>query len=331
MLNTESLQNRRILITGGTGTFGQAFAHYVLSKVSSCHIVIYSRDEYKQYLMKQSFSDYYQEGRLSFVIGDVRDLTRLKCACNNIDYIVHAAAQKQVPSCEENVDEAIKTNIIGALNVREAASYCGVSMVLALSTDKAVMPVNLYGATKMISDRIFLNSAQHTSPVFCVVRYGNVSGSRGSVIPFFKSLYERGEHTYPITDFRMTRFWIDINQAVELALKALVYGRTGEVYVAKIPSFKIVDLVAALDPCGKMCEVGIGQGEKLHEVMITEYDAGNTVEEDDCYIIYPNTDRAIQSGKQLVQKGFTYASNHNDMWLGVSELRSMLERVNYDR
>lgn len=331
MLNIDSLQNKRILITGGTGTFGQAFTHYVLSKVPSCHIVIYSRDEYKQYLMKQSFFTYCQEGRLSFVIGDVRDVTRLKYACNNIDYVVHAAAQKQVPSCEENVVEAIKTNIIGALNIQEAAICCGVSKVLALSTDKAVMPVNLYGATKMISDRLFLNSDQNTSPVFCVVRYGNVSGSRGSVIPFFKTIYDSGVHTYPITDFRMTRFWIEINQAVELALKALVYGRTGEVYVAKIPSFKIIDLVAAMDPDGEMYEVGIRQGEKLHEVMITEYDAEHTVEEEDCYIIYPNADKAIQSGKQLVQKGFTYASDHNDIWLSVNDLRSMLERVNHDR
>lgn len=330
MLRTESLQNKRILITGGTGTFGQALTRYVLSKIPSCHIVIFSRDEYKQYLMKQSFYTYFQEGRLSFVIGDVRDLNRLKHACVDIDYIVHAAAQKQVHSCEENAEEAIKTNILGAINVREAAICCSVSKVLALSTDKAVMPVNLYGATKMVSDRLFLNSDWNGSPIFCVVRYGNVSGSRGSVIPFFKSIHDNGVHNYPITDFRMTRFWIDIDQAVELALKALIYGEAGNIYVAKIPSFKVVDLVAAMDPSGEMYEVGIRQGEKLHEVMITEYDSEHTVEEDDCYIIYPNVDKAIQSGKKFVPKGFVYASDRNNDWLRVDEIRSMLERGNYD-
>ena len=327
MLNLEILHNKRILITGGTGTFGQAFAKLLLSKVLDCHVVVYSRDEYKQYLMKQSFNNYYQEGRLSFIIGDVRDLSRLMFACNNINYIVHAAAQKQVPSCEENVTEAIKTNIIGAINVQEAALCCGVSKVLALSTDKAVMPVNLYGATKMVSDRVFLNSDRSTTTSFCVVRYGNVSGSRGSVIPFFKSISESGKHSYPITDYRMSRFWIDIDQAVKFALKTLVYGQAGEVFVAKIPSFRVIDLVAAMDPDGKMIEVGIRPGEKLHEIMITEYDSEHTVEDDDCYIIYPDTDTAIRSGKQLVPKGFIYSSEKNNAWLCVEDIRSLLEKM----
>ena len=277
------LDNKTILVTGGTGSFGHCFTKYVLEHYNPKKIIVYSRDEYKQFTManEQVYRDHASQMR--FFIGDVRDAQRLERACENVDYIIHAAALKQVPACEYNPDEAIKTNINGAQNVINAALKTGVKRVVALSTDKAVDPVNLYGATKMVSDKLFIaaNAYAGTKDInFSIVRYGNVAGSRGSIIPFFKSLVEKGATEVPITDYRMTRFWISLPEGVELVLKALAEAKGGETFISKIPSFKITDLATALCPDAKPVEVGIRPGEKLDEIMVTKEDAPFTYEYD---------------------------------------------------
>ena len=283
------LNNKSILITGGTGSFGNHFVEYVLKHYDPEKIVIYSRDEYKQFIMNNKFREY--EDKLRFFIGDVRDGDRLKRALNGIDYVVHAAALKQVPSCEYNPLEAIKTNINGAANVINACLDTDVKRVVALSTDKAVNPVNLYGGTKFVSDKLFIAANSYSGEKgtrFAVVRYGNVAGSRGSVIPFFKDLIDSGKTSLPITDYRMTRFWISLEQGIELVIKALAESRGGETFISKIPSFKITDLAQAMLPGCEMPEVGIREGEKLHEVMVSKEDAPFTYEYDKNYIIYPH-------------------------------------------
>ncbi len=327
------LSNKSILITGGTGSFGKNFVQRVLALHKPRKIIIYSRDEFKQWQMNEEFKKY--NSALRFFIGDVRDEARLERALNGVDYVIHAAALKQVPSCEYNPSEAIKTNIVGAQNVIEAALNCGVKKVVALSTDKAVNPINLYGGTKLVSDKLFVAANAYSGArgtTFSVVRYGNVAGSRGSVIPFFRSQIESGKTTLPITDYRMTRFWISLDQGVDLVLKALSEAKGGETFISKIPSFKITDLAQAMLPGCKMQEIGIREGEKLHEVMVTKEDSFNTYEFDRHFIIYPHMSwcdmsRYDLSGGSKVNSGFEYASGTNTQWLSTDDIKKRLESM----
>lgn len=323
------LNGKSILVTGGTGSFGNHFVEYVFKNYSPKKIIIYSRDEYKQFIMANKFQDFKEQ--LRFFIGDVRDKDRLKRALNGVDYVIHAAAMKQVPTCEYNPIEAVKTNIDGAMNVVDAVLDSeSVKRVVALSTDKSVNPINLYGGTKLVSDKLFIAANAYVGfrdLNFSVVRYGNVAGSRGSVIPFFQKIIENGGKELPITDFRMTRFWIDLEEGVELVIKALSDARGGETFISKIPSFKITDLAEAMLPGCEKTEVGIREGEKLHEVMVTREDSMTTYEYDKHYIIYPHYDwwnREVLPGGKLVAKGFEYNSGKNTEWLGVKELREKL-------
>lgn len=325
------IDGKTILITGGTGSFGKCFVQYILERYQPKKVIIYSRDEFKQFHMANDFKSC--EEKLRFFIGDVRDLERLRRAFRGVDYVVHAAALKQVPTCEYNPNEAIKTNIHGAMNVIEAALDCNVKRVVALSTDKAVNPVNLYGGTKLVSDKLFVaaNSYVGASDLcFSVVRYGNVAGSRGSVIPFFRKLIQEGKRELPITDYRMTRFWISLPEGVELVLKALKEARGGETFISKIPSFRITDLAQAMLPGCDMPEVGIREGEKLHEVMVTQEDAPTTFEYDRHFIVYPQMVfnermKAEPTGKK-VQEGFVYSSGINQEWLDVEQIKERIKR-----
>lgn len=329
------LNNKSILITGGTGSFGNHFVEYVLKHYDPEKIVIYSRDEYKQFIMNNKFKEY--DDKLRFFIGDVRDGDRLKRALNGIDYVVHAAALKQVPSCEYNPLEAIKTNINGAANVINACLDTDVKRVVALSTDKAVNPVNLYGGTKFVSDKLFIAANSYSGEKgtrFAVVRYGNVAGSRGSVIPFFKDLIDSGKISLPITDYRMTRFWISLEQGIELVIKALAESRGGETFISKIPSFKVTDLAQAMLPGCDMPEIGIREGEKLHEVMVSKEDAPFTYEYEKNYIIYPHytwwsENRIIPGGKPVDQE-FVYSSGTNTQWLSIDDLKNRLAEIYSD-
>ena len=283
------LNNKTILVTGGTGSFGHHFVDYVLKHYSPQKIIIYSRDEYKQFIMNNVYKK--NEDILRFFIGDIRDGQRLKMAMNGVDYVIHAAALKQVPACEYNPNEAIKTNVNGAMNVINASLEAGVKKVIALSTDKAVNPINLYGGTKLVSDKLFCAANSYSGAGgtrFAVVRSGNVAGSRGSVIPFFQNIIDNGGKELPITDYRMTRFWISLEQGVELVIKALEEAHGGETFISKIPSFKIIDLAQAMLPGCSTREVGIREGEKLHEIMITREDALHAYEYKKHYIVYPH-------------------------------------------
>lgn len=320
------LNGKSILVTGGTGSFGNHFVDYILSHYKPKKIIIYSRDEYKQFIMSNKYKEY--KDILRFFIGDVRDKDRLKRALKGVDYVIHAAAMKQVPACEYNPIEAVKTNINGAMNVVDAVlDSDSVQRVVALSTDKAVNPINLYGGTKLVSDKLFIAANAYAGKRdlnFSVVRYGNVAGSRGSVIPFFKSIIDNGGTELPITDYRMTRFWIDLEQGVELVIKALQQAKGGETFISKIPSFKITDLAQVMLPGCSMPEVGIREGEKLHEVMVTREDSMTTYEYDKHYIIYPHFEwwnKEIISGGKLVEQGFEYSSGTNTEWLTVDELK----------
>ena len=326
------LNNKTILVTGGTGSFGKCFTRYVLAHYQPKKIIIYSRDEFKQWLMADEFKEY--EDKLRFFIGDVRDLERLKRACEGVDYIIHAAALKQVPACEYNPNEAIKTNIHGAMNVIDAALDSGVHRVVALSTDKAVNPVNLYGGTKLVSDKLFVaaNAYAGTKDInFSIVRYGNVAGSRGSVIPVFDKIIKEGGTELPVTDVRMTRFWISLTQGVELVIKALKEAKGGETFISKIPSFKVTDLAEAMLPGCTIKETGIRPGEKLHEIMVTPEDSHTTYEYDKHFIVYPQmawNDRQQPdlSGKK-VEEGFSYSSGTNKEWLSVEDIRELLKSI----
>lgn len=328
------LNDKTILITGGTGTFGKAFVRYALQHYEPKKLIIYSRDEFKQFLMQNEFKEHRE--KLRFFIGDVRDRERLQRAFEGVDYVIHAAAMKQVPACEYNPDEAIRTNIHGAQNVTAAALDAGVKKVVALSTDKAVNPVNLYGGTKLVSDKLFIAANAYSGvkeTCFSIVRYGNVAGSRGSVIPFFRNILEQGGRELPITDYRMTRFWISITQGVELVIKALEESNGGETFISKIPSFKITDLAQAMLPGCEMPEVGIREGEKLHEIMVTEEDAPNTYEYDRHFIIFPqmvwnNRQKPNPDGRgKKVPEGFSYSSGNNTKWLSVEEIRERLTHL----
>jgi UDP-N-acetylglucosamine 4,6-dehydratase len=328
------LDGKSILITGGTGSFGKAFTLRLLKDYNPKRLIIYSRDEYKQYVMRESLKDF--DAVLRFFIGDVRDSERLYRAFDGVDIVIHAAALKQVPAAEYNPFEAIKTNIHGAQNVIDAAIDRSVSKVVALSTDKAVNPINLYGATKLASDKLFIAANAYVGKrltSFSVVRYGNVAGSRGSVVPYFEMIISKGSKELPITDFRMTRFWITMEEAIDLVLIALNTNKGGEIYVSKIPSFRIVDLAKAMDPNVNLKEIGIREGEKLHEVMITEYDSLTTYEYTDHYIIYPNLDwwdtkSHFTEGGTQVEQFFRYASDQNTQWLDVDAIRERLRLLN---
>lgn len=324
------LNGKIILVTGGTGSFGHHFVDYVLEHYEPKKIIIYSRDEYKQFVMDHAYVEHRKV--LRYFIGDVRDGARLSMAMRGVDYVIHAAALKQVPVCEYNPNEAIKTNINGAMNVINAALQEGVKKVVALSTDKAVNPVNLYGGTKLVSDKLFTAANAYSGSKgtrFAVVRYGNVAGSRGSVIPFFENIIKNGGIELPITDYRMTRFWISLEQGVQLVIKALEDARGGETFISKIPSFKITDLAQAMLPGCTTTEVGIREGEKLHEVMVTKEDAPHTCEYEKHYIIYPHYnwwgDRDRIPGGKLVEPGFEYSSGSNTMWLDVEAIRQLLK------
>ena len=326
------LNDKAILITGGTGSFGKAFTKYVLTHYEPKKIIIYSRDEFKQFIMQNEFKEY--KDKLRFFIGDVRDKERLKRALEGVDYVVHAAALKQVPACEYNPAEAIKTNINGAQNVIDACLDMNVKKVVALATDKAVNPVNLYGGTKLVSDKLFIAANAYAGAKdisFSIVRYGNVAGSRGSVIPFFDGILKNGGTELPVTDYRMTRFWISLHQGVELVIKALEEAKGGETFISKIPSFKITDLAEAMAPGMPTKEVGIREGEKLHEIMVTVEDAPYTYEYEKHFIIYPQMvwsekKKAVPTGKK-VPEGFSYSSGNNNEWLTVEQIRDLLTHL----
>ncbi len=330
------LNDKSILITGGTGSFGKKFIEKILKEYNPKRIIIYSRDEYKQMLVKQKFAK--DIDKLRFFIGDVRDKERLYRAFDGVDYVIHAAAMKQVPACEYNPFEAIKTNIHGAQNIVDAAIDCKVKKVVALSTDKAVNPINLYGGTKLVSDKLFISGNAYVGDkdtVFSVVRYGNVAGSRGSVIPFFKRLVEKGQKELPITDFRMTRFWITLDQGVDLVFKALKESKGGETYISKIPSFKITDLAKAMCKDCELKEVGIREGEKIHEVMVTKDDSRHTYEYENHYIIYPHfswwkKERYFTEGGKLVKDGFEYHSGENLDWMDIEDLKKEVDGLILD-
>jgi len=327
------LSQTSVLITGGTGSFGKEFVKTVLSRFPKIRkLVVFSRDELKQFEMSQVYPKSTYDA-IRFFIGDVRDLNRLKRAFEGIDIVIHAAALKQIPAAEYNPIECIKTNILGAENVIEAALDNGVKRVIALSTDKAAAPVNLYGATKLCSDKLFVaanNMKGKRDIAFSVVRYGNVLGSRGSVIPYFLSL--RNSDTIPITHPDMTRFNISLEDGVNLVLYAIEHSVGGEIFVPKLPSYKILDLAEAIAPAVSVKTVGIRPGEKLHEDMITENDAFLTIEFDDYYMILPRTgqhrfEEVIRKGNgKKVKEGFRYNSGTNNHWLTVKELRELIKK-----
>ena len=318
------LHNKSILITGGTGSFGRAFSAFALKHLNPRRLIIFSRDELKQWEMRQHFED---NPRLRFFIGDVRDPERLVRAMHDVDAVVHAAALKQIVTAEYNPFECIQTNVIGAQNVINASIDAGVEKVIALSTDKASSPINLYGASKLASDKLFVAAnhyAAHGKTRFSVVRYGNVVGSRGSVIPFFKELAPTG--TLPVTDKRMTRFWITLDQAVDFVVRNFDRMKGGELFVPKIPSMHVTDLALAIAPDATLTEVGIRPGEKLHEEMISEDDARRTIELDDCYVILPvhaEWGGSLPTGTP-VPDDFIYRSDSNTQWLSTDELRSII-------
>jgi len=321
------LTGKSILITGGTGSFGKAFVRRVLRDHQPHKVIVYSRDEYKQYQMAQMFSS----DRLRFFLGDVRDEKRLYRALTGVDYVIHAAAMKQVPASEYNPFEAVQTNIMGAQNLINAALEAGVQKVVALSTDKACNPVNLYGATKLCSDKLFIAANAYSGKLvtrFAVVRYGNVLGSRGSVVPLFRDLAAKGEEI-PITDERMTRFSITLPEAVQFVIDSfeLMYG--GELYIPKIPSLRVVDLAEAVAPGIKIRQIGIRPGEKLHEMMISRDDSRHLFEVGDRYIKMPDFPFwkvRLPEGAVPVVDGFEYASDINNIWLNAEQLRDVLKQ-----
>ena len=323
------LNGKSILITGGTGSFGRKCTEIILKNYKPEKLIIFSRDELKQFEMNQIFKEE-EYPCLRYFIGDVRDKDRLYRAFYGVDYVIHAAALKQVPLSERNPFEAVKTNVLGAENIINAAIDCEVKRVIALSTDKAANPVNLYGATKLCSDKLFVAGNSYSGyhgTRFSVVRYGNVVGSRGSVIPFFKKM--KGTGTLPITDPRMTRFWITLEQGVKFVLRCLELMDGGELFVPKIPSMNIMELAKAIASECKHEVVGIRPGEKLHEVMITEDDARHTLELEDYYIVEPefkwwSNKRHVVNGGVPAPENFRYASNTNDKWLTVEELRKLI-------
>ena len=313
-----------ILVTGGTGSFGKAFLQTVLASHDPARVAVYSRDELKQYEMRNIYG---HDPRIRFFIGDVRDRERLEMALHGVDFLVHAAALKQVDTAEYNPMEYVKTNILGSENVMTAAIAAGVKKVVALSTDKASSPVNLYGATKLTADKLFVSGNHYSyarGTKFAVVRYGNVVGSRGSVIPLFRRLAEEGK-PLPVTDVRMTRFWITLSQAIDFVVSAFESMDGGELYVPRIPSMRITDLAEAIAPASEVIEVGIRPGEKLHEEMISEEDARRTIRQADRYVVAPTlAEWSFKAPEgRPVEEGFRYSSDSNDQWLTVEQLRDL--------
>lgn len=326
------LSGKAILVTGGTGSFGKMFVKTVLERFAPQRLVVYSRDELKQYEMAQQLPDS-RYPALRYFIGDIRDEARLRRALEGIDIVVHAAALKQVPTAEYNPFECIKTNVLGAQNLIEACLDTGVSRVIALSTDKAAAPINLYGATKLCSDKLFIaanNIRGHRDIRFSVVRYGNVMGSRGSVIPFFMD--RRASGILPITDPEMTRFNISLGEGVDMVLWSIENAMGGEVLVPKIPSYRVVDVATAIAPDARQEIIGIRPGEKIHEEMITASDSPNTVDLGDYYAILPSAgaftadDYCKRFNATLVAPGFAYNSGSNDDFLTVEQIRALIDR-----
>lgn len=317
--------NQVILVTGGTGSFGKKFVEILLKEYHPAKLIVFSRDELKQHEMRVSGFDH---PNLRYFIGDVRDKDRLRRAMHGVDIVVHAAALKQVPACEYNPMEAIKTNIMGSSNVIEAALDIGVKRVLAISTDKAVSPINLYGATKLAAEKLFVQSNAYAGGSitrFSCVRYGNVVGSRGSVVPIFIKQRQNGKLT--ITDDRMTRFWLTLEQGVRFVVRCLEEMQGGEVFVPKIPSTRIIDLARAIAPQAELEIVGIRPGEKLHEALISEDEARSTVERKDMYVVVPNTtlwQRDLKYPGLPLKEGFHYSSDNNPDWLDVNQIRAMV-------
>jgi UDP-N-acetylglucosamine 4,6-dehydratase len=331
MSESMDLSGRSVLVTGGTGSFGRRCVETILSKFKPDKLIVFSRDENKQHEMSQALnSKVYPCVR--YFIGDVRDLRRLQRAFKGVDFVIHAAALKQVPAAEYNPIEFVKTNIIGAQNVLDAAIDSGVKRVIALSTDKAACPANLYGATKLCADKLFISGnvyAGENGTRLSVVRYGNVLGSRGSVLPFFAGLRHRG--VLPITDPRMTRFWITLEQGVEFVLQSLAKMEGGETFVPKLPSMKIVDLARAVAPECRHEVVGIRPGEKIHETLITEDEGRHTLELEHHFVIEPefevfwDGDRHRRDGGKPLSEGYSYSSDSNPLWLTIEDLHLMIE------
>lgn len=334
------LNNKSILITGGTGSFGKKMVQIVLAEFKPKRLIIFSRDELKQFEMVQKWNPS-KYPCLEYVLGDIRDKDRLIRVFEGVDYVIHAAALKQVPSAERNPEEYIKTNVIGAMNIIDAAIVNNVDKVAALSTDKACNPVNLYGATKLCSDKLFVaassSEAVRHKTRFLVVRYGNVLGSRGSVIPFFQERSRTG--VLPITDVNMTRFWITLDQAVHFVIKSLVRAKGGEIFVPRIPSMRIVDLAKAIDPESKQEVVGIRPGEKVHETLLSEDEARNATQFKECFIVQHNHHlreglrehtRAGNNNGQMCPEGFRYTSDTNTEWLQVDDLRQLVAKISDD-
>ncbi|HBS47691.1 TPA: UDP-N-acetylglucosamine 4,6-dehydratase (inverting) [Candidatus Dependentiae bacterium] len=328
------LNEKSILITGGTGSFGKVFIKTILNNFKNIkRVIVFSRDEFKQFEMS-NLPEFKNDPRLRFFIGDVRDKERLYRAFDGVDIVIHAAALKQVPSCEYNPFEAVKTNIIGAQNVIDAAIDRGVNKVIALSTDKACAPVNLYGATKLCSDKLFLAANVYSGSrdtKFSVVRYGNVLGSRGSVVPFFKELILCGSNELPITDERMTRFWLKLDQAVEMVLTALNVMEGGELFVRKVPSMRVTDLAIALAPNTKFKNIGIRPGEKIHEVMISKEDSALTYEFEDYFValspmVADKFAKKYQAAR-LLASDFEYSSDKNLEWLSVESMKELIDKI----
>lgn len=324
------LNGSSLLISGGTGSFGKEFLSKVLTEHNPARVVIFSRDELKQYEMRQQWEG---DERVRFFLGDIRDRDRLTMALQGVDYVVHAAALKQVDTAEYNPMEYVKTNILGSENMVQASLAAGVKKVVALSTDKASSPVNLYGATKLTADKLFISSNHYAvdgGTRFAVVRYGNVMGSRGSVIPLFRRLAASGD-PLPITDRRMTRFWITLPQAVDFVIDSFASMHGGELYVPRIPSMRVVDLAEAIAPGARTIEIGIRPGEKLHEEMISIEDARRTVRQKDRYVVQPTL--AVWGGFHEargaeVPDGFSYSSDTNDQWLAVHDIADLLDSLN---
>ena len=324
---TSLLNSNTVLITGATGSFGKKFVQIVLAHAKPKRLIVFSRDELKQFEMAQKFNPA-KYPCLDYVLGDVRDLARLERVFKGVDYVIHAAALKQVPAAERNPEEYIKTNVVGAMNIIEASLAAGVKKVVALSTDKACNPINLYGATKLCADKLFVAAGLGQQTGYSVVRYGNVLGSRGSVVPFFKERVHTG--VLPITDERMTRFWITLDQAVYFVLESLARMKGGEIFVPRIPSMKITDLAKAIGPQCKLEVVGIRPGEKIHEMLISEDEARNAVRFKDCFVVQPVMDlrQSLSNGKgKLCLEGFSYTSGGNDSWLTVPDLCKLVDQI----
>ena len=322
------LDNSSVLITGGTGSLGKALIKYLLEKTKIRRVAVYSRDELKQHNLRNEIGE---DERLRWFIGDVRDLERLKRALHGVDFVIHAAALKQVDTGEYNPIEFIKTNVLGSQNVIDASIEVGVKKVVALSTDKASSPINLYGATKLTADKLFVaanNYSYSYGTTFSVVRYGNVMGSRGSVIPFWRKLADSGQ-ALPITDLRMTRFWISIEQAVQFVMDSLEIMHGGELFVPRIPSMRIVDLAAAVAPNAKLMEVGMRPGEKLHEEMISADDSRRTILTDNRFVVTPVVAEwgyKPPKGNPMVE-GIAYQSHTNELWMTQEDIRNFLTEI----